>query len=66
MTIGTSLLLLAVGAILRYAVTVHVSGIDVQTVGTVLVFAGILGLILGVFLMVRGGDPGGPPPPPRY
>jgi hypothetical protein len=48
MTIGTSIVLMAVGAILKWAVTAHVSGIDIQTAGTVLFVLGILGLILSV------------------
>ena len=48
MTIGTSLLLIAVGAILKYAVTADVSGIDIQTVGVILMLIGILGLILSL------------------
>lgn len=48
MTIGTSILLIAVGAILKYAVTAHVSGIDLQTVGVILMLVGILGLILSI------------------
>ncbi|MDQ6835992.1 MAG: DUF6458 family protein [Actinomycetota bacterium] len=48
MTIGSSIILIAVGAILRYAITAHVSGIDIQTAGTVLMIVGILGLILSV------------------
>jgi hypothetical protein len=47
-TIGTSLLLIAVGAILKYAVTADVSGIDIQTVGVILMLVGILGLILSL------------------
>jgi heme/copper-type cytochrome/quinol oxidase subunit 2 len=48
MTIGTSIVLIAIGAILKYAVTAHVSGIDLQTVGTILMIVGILGLILSL------------------
>jgi heme/copper-type cytochrome/quinol oxidase subunit 2 len=48
MTIGTSMLLIAVGAILKYAVTTHVSGINLQTVGVILMLVGILGLILSL------------------
>jgi uncharacterized protein DUF6458 len=48
MTIGSSILLIAVGAILKWAVTAHVSGINLQTAGTVLFILGILGLILSV------------------
>ena len=48
MTIGTSLVLIAVGAILKYAVTADISGIDIQTVGVILMLIGILGLILSL------------------
>ena len=48
MTIGTSIVLIAIGAILKWAVTAHVSGIDLQTAGTVLFVVGIVGLILAV------------------
>jgi hypothetical protein len=47
-TYGTSLLLIAVGAILRYAVTATVTGIDLQVVGLVLMIVGIVGLILSL------------------
>lgn len=47
-TIGTSLVLIAIGAILKYAVTADVSGIDIQTVGVILMLIGILGLILSL------------------
>jgi hypothetical protein len=51
MTIGTSLFLLAVGAILKYAVTDSVSGIDLQTVGVILMIVGLVGLLLSVLYM---------------
>jgi heme/copper-type cytochrome/quinol oxidase subunit 2 len=47
-TIGTSILLIAVGAILKYAVTADVSGIDIHTTGVILMLVGILGLILSL------------------
>jgi hypothetical protein len=49
MTTGGSIFLIAVGAILRYAVTATVSGISVQTVGLILIIAGVLGLVLSLF-----------------
>lgn len=53
MSIGTSVFLLAVGAILRYAVTASVEGISLATVGLILMLAGILGLVLSlVYLLV--------------
>jgi hypothetical protein len=63
MTIGTSLFLIAVGAILRYAVTADVSGINLDTAGLILMLVGIAGLVLGLFFLVRGRSPEGPPPP---
>ena len=54
MTIGTSLFLIAVGAILKYAVTAHVQGVDINTVGVVLMVVGLIGLVLSLYLLVRG------------
>ncbi len=39
---------MAVGAILKWAVTAHVSWINLQTAGTVLFVLGILGLLLSL------------------
>jgi hypothetical protein len=63
MTIGTSLLLIAAGAILKYAVTAQVSGIDLQTVGVILMVVGAVGLVIGLFLLTRGRAGDVPPPP---
>jgi hypothetical protein len=57
-TIGTSLVFIAAGAILHYAVTAHVSGIDIQTVGTILMIVGILGLILSLLYTFVWSDHG--------
>jgi hypothetical protein len=51
MPLGTSLFLIAVGAILRYAVTTSVEGIDLQTVGLILMIVGIVGLLLSLLYM---------------
>lgn len=67
MTIGSSIFLIAVGAILRYAVTATVSGIDIQVVGLILMIAGAIGLVIGLFMMTAGrrdGDYREPPGPP--
>jgi hypothetical protein len=47
--LGTSIFLIAVGAILRYAVTASASGINIHTVGLILIIVGIVGLVLSVF-----------------
>ena len=49
MTIGTSLFLIAVGAILRYAVKDEWKAVDVPTVGLILMIVGAIGLILGLY-----------------
>jgi len=53
-TIGASLLMIAAGAILKYAVNVHVEGVDVETVGLILMIVGGLGLVLVLYLLSRG------------
>ena len=57
MGIGTSILLIAVGAILRYAVNVSVSEIELQTVGLILIIVGIIGLVISLAVLFMGnGD----------
>ena len=56
MTVGTSIVLIAAGAILRYAVNVHSSVINIQTVGLILMIAGILGLILSLLYVAFWAD----------
>lgn len=51
MTIGTSLFLLAAGAILKYAVDDTVEGVDLQAVGVILMIVGIVGLVLSLLYM---------------
>jgi Domain of unknown function (DUF6458) len=50
MTVGGSIFLFAVGAILRYAVTDSISGVDLATIGLILMIAGIVGLVIGLFM----------------
>ena len=77
MTIGVALLLIAVGAVLKWAVTAQISGFDIQTAGTVILIVGVIGLVLSIMYTfwwerergyadetaVRRRGPGGPPPP---
>jgi Domain of unknown function (DUF6458) len=46
MGIGGSIFLLAVGAILAFAVNAHISGIDINIIGWILMAAGLIGLII--------------------
>ena len=53
MGIGTSIFLIAAGAILYFAVNADVSGLEISTVGLILMVCGILGLLISLF-MSRG------------
>jgi Flp pilus assembly protein protease CpaA len=65
MSLGASLFLFGVGAILRFAVTATVAGIDIKTVGTILMIIGVIGfaISLWIYLAGRRAGPGSPPPP---
>lgn len=79
MSIGAAIVLIAVGAVLKWAVTAHVNGFDIQTAGTVIFVVGLVGLVLAILYtfwwsrenryaygdetVVRRRGPGGPPPP---
>ena len=54
MAIGTSLFLIAVGAILKYAVNDSIDEVDLTTVGLILMIVGVIGLLLGIYLLSRG------------
>ena len=56
MTIGTSIFLIAVGAILKFAVHASVSGVNLQTIGVILMVVGVLGLILSFFWLTAWRD----------
>lgn len=60
MGIGTSIFLIAVGAILKFAVTAHVSGIALATVGTILMVVGVIGLVISLFFLASWRDRGVP------
>ncbi|MGN6201995.1 MAG: DUF6458 family protein [Solirubrobacterales bacterium] len=49
MTIGAGIFLIAVGAILKFATNVHVKGISIDTIGVILMVAGLVGLLIGLF-----------------
>ena len=54
MGIGISVFLIAVGAILTFAVEVSVSGLEIGTVGVILMIAGAIGLLWSL-LFLGGG-----------
>jgi hypothetical protein len=49
MTFAASIFLLALGAILRYALDVHVKGVSIDTVGLILMIAGAVGLVIALY-----------------
>ena len=67
MGIPVSLLLIAAGAILAFAVEATSSAVDIHTVGWILMAAGLLGLVLSMILWDSwfSGAPRAPRRPPR-
>jgi hypothetical protein len=59
MGISVSLILIAVGAVLTWAVTVTASGIDLNTVGVILMVTGAVGLLLSMAFWSSWGGFGG-------
>lgn len=59
MGIGTSLVLIAVGAILRFAVSVTTSGFNIHTIGVILMIIGVVGLVLSLLFWSSWGGFGG-------
>ena len=51
MGIGTSIVLIAIGAILKFAVSASAHGFNIQTAGVILMVLGIVGLIISVLWM---------------
>jgi hypothetical protein len=50
MTVAASIFLIAVGAILYFATNFHIAEINIDTVGLILMTAGLVGLVLGLIL----------------
>ena len=49
MTIGAGIFLIAVGAILKFATNIHVQGVSIDTIGVILMIAGAVGLLIGLY-----------------
>ena len=64
MSLGASLFLIGVGAILRFAVTAEFAGIDIQVVGTILMVLGVVGLAITLWFFLSARRSQVPPPPP--
>ncbi len=72
MTMGTGLVLIAIGAILRYAVNDSIEAIDLTMVGLILIIVGAVAFVIGAIYAFgysgrRARDPRDPNdlPPPR-
>ena len=70
MSIGASLFLIAVGAILKFAITTSVSGVNIATIGLILMIIGGLGLVISLLFLLQADRRDDvavarrPPPPP--
>jgi hypothetical protein len=58
MGVGVSLMLIAAGAILAWAVDVSTSGFNVNTIGYILLVVGIIGLIVSMIFWSSWAGPG--------
>ncbi|MBA2630615.1 MAG: hypothetical protein H0U84_06295 [Thermoleophilaceae bacterium] len=56
MYIGTSIFLIGVGAVLAWAVTATVAGVDIQTAGVILMVVGVIGLIVSLLELTVWAD----------
>jgi hypothetical protein len=59
MGLGVSLFLIAIGAVLAFAVNVTTSGVDINTVGYILLVVGIVGALISLMFWSTWGGFGG-------
>lgn len=64
MGLGGSLILIAIGAVLRWAVSASTSGVNIHTVGLILLIVGGVGLVISLYWMAFIADR--TPRPPTY
>ena len=57
MGLGVSIFLIAIGAILAFAVSADVSGVDINTIGWILLIVGIAGAVLSMIFWSSWGGP---------
>jgi hypothetical protein len=58
MGLGVGLILSAVGAVLAFAVNATVSGVDIHTIGWILLIVGIVGILLSLVFWSSWAGPG--------
>jgi hypothetical protein len=78
LSIGASIFLIAAGAIVRYAFTFSIEGVDREALGLILMIAGFAGLGISILYQLMSSDrrgrddeyyrppPGGPDDPTRH
>ncbi len=49
-SIGASIILIAVGAVMAYAVTVETEGFNINTAGVILMVVGAIGLVISLLM----------------
>jgi hypothetical protein len=59
MGVATSIVVFAVGAILKFATTVHSSNFNIQTIGVILMVVGVVGFIVSIIFWASWGGFGG-------
>lgn len=59
MTIGGSIALIILGAILAWAVTFDIAGLDINIIGFILMIGGVIGLIFGLIMYFRASTVAG-------
>jgi hypothetical protein len=70
MGLGVGIILLAVGAVLTFAIHVTASGVDIHTIGVILLAVGAAAIVLSLIFWSSWAGPGywrdrgGPPPSP--
>jgi hypothetical protein len=58
MGLGVGLLLAAAGAVLAFAVNATVNGVDIHTIGWILLIVGIVGILLSLIFWSSWAGPG--------
>lgn len=51
MRLGASLVLFAIGAVLKWGISYHANGINLQTIGVILMVVGVVGFVATVLVM---------------
>lgn len=59
MGVGTSIVVFAIGAILKFATNVHSSSFNIQTIGVILMIVGAVGFVISLFFWGSWGGFGG-------